>query len=236
LNLIRQVNPGIQVVLFTASNDGLILDEIHDREVLGYVKKDSPADRYEASLSSFKKLKKLIEKAVSRRYLKDIYQTEKRVLSLLNLHKINEYTELSENVSAVFTILNSNLPQPFTFAMYTIFKCIELINDHFIDDRNNGAEKQAFWLENRKRANIQYVTTENKINIILKEKLDLHDRGIHDEIRRLVCCRNNLIHPGKLSQRCKQDFIKRPEYQHIVEWFSMLADILKRLDSKLAGQ
>jgi len=61
LDFIKKENPSIQIIMFTASSDSLILDSIHDKGILGYVKKDAPTKRYTTSKSSFKRLDSLIK-------------------------------------------------------------------------------------------------------------------------------------------------------------------------------
>lgn len=228
LKMIKEINPSIQVIMFTASSDSMILDEIRDKGILGYVKKDTPTERYQASLTSFKKLSKLIKLGLSKKYLKKIHFVQQEILALKNIHKC---PEIINNVSLVFNILNSNLPQPFIYAMYAIFTCLETVNDQFMRESKRGGNRVAIWLDNDQQVSIRHVTIENKIKIILQEKLNLRDENIDNEIRKLVCCRNNAIHPGKLSSNCKRNFIAEPSHQHIEEWFTMLKVILQRLDS-----
>ena len=62
LKYIKKLNPSIQVIIFSASTDSLILDELYANGILGYIKKDSPTNKYLASKNSLTKLDKLLKK------------------------------------------------------------------------------------------------------------------------------------------------------------------------------
>ena len=98
LKMIKEINPSIQVIVFTASSDSMILDEISNEGILGYVKKDAPAERYQAPLTSFKKLSKLVKFGLSKKYLKNIHFIESEILTLENIHKYPEIINKFNNL------------------------------------------------------------------------------------------------------------------------------------------
>ncbi len=229
INEIKKINPGIQIVMFTASGDSLILDELYNKGILGYVKKDAPSDKYETSKNSFTKLDTLIKKGIKRSYLIEIWEIEKKILNL-NLFKADDVlmNEIVNTIPQVFKILNSNIEKPFLYAMYTIFKCIELICDYYIDINY----KVAYWKGMEKkiayeRGEKSNTSIENKIVNILKYKLKIIN--LEDEITKIVCSRNYAIHAGEINFHCEDNVITNLKEENILVWFEMLYSILSNI-------
>lgn len=246
---IKKINPGIQIIMFTASGDSLILDELHNKGILGYVKKDAPKDKYESSKNSFKKLDTLIKKGIDKSYLKMIWHTEQDILNQPFLKNSNNRSpeeqqnifELRKNIQFVFEILNSNIPNPFIYAMLAIFKNIELINDYFIEEKWVNNKKYSFWkgsdrkiqtldhgtLRDTKEADYN-LSSENKIMAIIQDKTSIQEDTLSDTIKELICSRNYAIHPSE-KENCRDFLIKEPKSEHIVKWFDMLYNIVKNI-------
>ncbi len=233
INEIKNINPGIQIVMFTASGDSLILDELYNKGIVGYVKKDAPTDKYETSKNSFNKLDTLIKKGIDRNYLKKVWQLEKEILEqsfLKNTKKLSNEDELTiyelrRNIKFVFETLNSNIPNPFTYAMLSIFKCIELINDYYILDRY----KEALWKDTKKGIDKhEDNSTKNKILNIIDNKTNLQKNDIKIDIMTIICSRNYTIHPRE-KESCKDILIKEPKAEHIVKWLHMFKEIISTL-------
>jgi len=246
---IKKINPGIQIIMFTASGDSLILDELHNKGILGYVKKDAPTDKYETSKNSFKKLDTLLKKGIDKNYLKKIWKLESDILKQSFLQNTNKLLsenqqvifELRKNIQFIFEILNSNVPNPFVYAMLAIFKSIELLNAYYIEENWMKNKKYSFWRgSNSKIQTLDYGTlrdtkdgdynlsSENKIMAIIKEKTSIREDTIVNVIKQLICSRNYAMHPSE-KDSCKDFLIKEPKAEHIVNWFDMLYDIFKSL-------
>ena len=241
IDAIKKINPGIQIIMFTASGDSLILDEIHNREILGYVKKDAPEDKYESSKNSFKKLDTLIKKGMEQKYLKTAWMIQYRTLQLsFLLNNSNPVIfELRKNIMSVFDVLNSNMPNSFEYAMLGIFKCIELLNDYFIEEKWENNKKYSFWKgTNNKIKTLDYdelketkngdynLATENKIRAIIDDKTSLSNNLMNEQIKQIVCSRNYSMHPQE-KDSCRNYLIREPKAEHIIEWFEMLFSIVK---------
>ena len=233
---IKKINPGIQIIMFTASGDSLILDELHNKGILGYVKKDAPTDRYETSKNSFKKLDTLIKKGIDKNYLKKIWKLEEDILRQQFLQNINKLSnenqqiifELRKNIQFVFEILNSNVPNTFVYAMLAIFKSIELLNDYYILDKY----KEALWKDTKKGIdNNEDNSTRNKILNIVNYKTNLQQVDIEQNIMAIICSRNYTIHPRE-KDSCRDILVKEPKAKHIVEWFYMLSSILSNIKNE----
>ncbi len=223
----------------------MILDEVYKESILGYVKKDSPLNQYIASKGSLKKLKQLIsgkDCGLDRRYLKDIWQVQSDILKL-NLVGLTtkEHNQIEHEVKSVFDVLNSNIAQSFVYAMYSIFKCLELIANKYIEERG----QKAYWkeggllrlyVEDRIPLNIPLDSgqnnkfTANKIHMVAYEKFGIKDNEVHNQIDLLVCSRNYSIHPEAANKIfCKNKTIK---HDHIFAWFNIVCLFLSKLDNR----
>ncbi len=230
LKYIKRLNPSIQVIIFSASTDSLILDELYANRILGYIKKDSPTNKYLASKNSLTKLDKLIKKGLDRKYLKRIWQIQQDTLKLPSLTNSTDSIvfELRKSIESVFDILNSNMPNSFVYAMLAIFKCLELINDYYLI----GKYKEALWrVKPEGIANLNDNSTKNKILNIIKYKTILEVNEFEDLITVIVCSRNYAIHPKEKSS-CKGHTIYNPNDTNIVRWFTMLFNILDGIKEK----
>ncbi len=256
LEHIKKLNPSIQVIMFTASNDSDILDTLYTKGILGFVKKDAPTDKYISSKNGFKKLFSLIKKANCKIYLQEIYSTQEEIIKL-DLFKSEEekIKELKIAVITVFDVLNSNMPNNLTFAMFSIFKCIEIVTYLYIKEEN----KKAFWRDkdnvliqntgyflerkDNKTADLKHIenenkkshggignsSVENKIRTILHQKLYITSNELHSQIKCIVCIRNHAIHQDKEYEDkdfCKIVVKRVLDEKQLVIWFAMLNEII----------
>ena len=211
---VQDINPGIQIIMFTASGDSLILDELHRKGILGYIKKDAPTDKYEASKNSLKKLDTLIKKGLEKKYLKEVWIMRTKILDLDILRKDEEnFIKIKAEIETIFEILNSNLENKIKFTILTIFKVLEILSDKF---ELKGSEFNKI------------------IKLFQINNLTTYDK----EISQLVCTRNFLVHSGnkdKLSSNCMKNntLIEEPEVENILTWFKMLQTILVEINVEI---
>lgn len=209
---IKELNKSIQIIIFTASTDSLIIDTLYDEKnekILGYIKKDAPTDKYEASKNSFNKLDTLIKKGIEKKYLKEIWSIQKKILELKILQSSNEnYKKIKDEIDTVFEILDSNLENKMKFTILTIFKVIEILIEEY--SINNQATYDKF--------------------LSLFQKFNLNK--YNHEISQLICTRNFLAHAGDFRASCKNSVVKKPTKNHILDWFKMLQTILFEIDKK----
>jgi len=207
-------NQGIQIIIFSASSDSFILDEVHTKGVLGYIKKDSPINKYTPSKNALKKMKQLIsgkDKALGNKYLKEVWTIQNSILKLSLFDEDDEYFhKIKFEIDTIFEILNSNIENKIKFTLITIFKVLEILTDkYFKGDSKIGAYKKI-------------------TSIIRTFKIDI-DNG---KISQLVCTRNFLVHSGEIRKDCKEKdkVIKKPNQENIIIWFKMLQTILEAID------
>jgi len=220
--LIKEINPAIQVVILSATSKSTILENLYTHGILGYIKKEHPTDVNISTKDNFDKLKGLIDRGFEKKYLKEVWVIQNEIL------KFNISNEIQLEIKSVFEILNSDMENRFNYAMFAIVKVIEIITNIYTEEKWENKQRYAYWKNLEIKISSNYSnkndSTENKIRTILNEKLSLTDTTIHDNIGKIIKIRNNTIHPKNNSN---QEKISKED---IVEWFKMLQTILKKIN------
>ena len=123
LSFIKSFNPGIQVVLLTASEKSKILNKANEYNILGYIKKESPRDDIAYSKEAFKKLTVYVDNGLEKKYLKDIWNIQQNILKLEILNQ-EEYDSIKIEIESIFEILQSDMNNKFIYSMLSIFNII----------------------------------------------------------------------------------------------------------------
>jgi len=210
INKIKKINPAIQIILWTASGDSIILDEVNQLNILGYIKKEYLGDRTADVNNSIKSLIDLVDKGLEKKYLKEVWDIQNDIL------KLGISNEMNIEVKSIFEILDSQMENKFIYAMFAIFKVIEMINDYYIID----GYKKATWKDTQEEFSDN--STKNKISLILDKKLNLKDIILDNNIEEIIKIRNNTIHP-------KKGRVEAISKNHILTWFKMLETILEKV-------
>lgn len=236
LETLHKINPGIQIIMFTATSKSTILDRLHEKQILGYIKKEHPNDTNIDTMKNINKLVELVDKGLERSYLIKVWNIQQKILELPIFKQSdtqNEFEEIKATVLTIFQILNSTIQNPFQFALLQIHQCFEGIADLFIYEKyNKDGEKKnkAYWRDTDiiiyKNGN---TSVSNKINSLFI-KLEIDDSTLTDLMEELSCSRNKLIHPANTNRRCEGKVIERPNQNDIIEWFKMLQKILEKID------
>ncbi len=223
----KEINPGIQVIMLTASGKSTILNKANQYGILGYIKKEHPEDTHIKTKDNFLKLKDQVDEGLERKYLKEVWIIRSNILDLVTLGD-EKFSQIIFETEAVFEILNSDMENKYIYAMLSIFKCIELLNDFYIIEKYDSIEKKtlAYWQDSDRRIdNHGNKSTGNKITSILHNKLNYH--LLDKEINKIVCCRNYSVHGN--AHGCKAILIKKPQSENIATWFKMLHTILSKI-------
>ena len=234
LSFIKSFNPGIQVVLLTASEKSKILNKANEYNILGYIKKESPKDDITYSKEVFKKLTVYVDNGLEKRYLKDIWSIQQNILKLEILNQ-ERFNQIKIEIESIFEILQSDMNNKFIYSMLSIFKTIEILISFYIEERFEDKKNRfAYWIgTNQKiktvkkdeyfskdiKSDDKNDSTLNKIRVILYEKLDLKDKKIHDDLINLVEVRNKTIHKEN----------PKIDENEISLWFNYLLDILTKV-------
>jgi len=209
IEIIKEINPAIQIIMLTATGKSEILENLYKHGVLGYIKKEHPHDVNINTKDNFDKLKILVDKGLDKKYLKEVWDIQQAIKPF--------NSDIQIETDSVFEILNSDMQNKFVYAMFAIFKSIEMVNDYYIID---GYQK-AIWKDTNKEFSDN--STKNKIHLILDKKLNLKDDNINTKLEEIIKIRNNTIHPKKR----KSEKINK---HHIITWFKMLQVILEKIE------
>jgi len=213
---IAKVNPGIQVIMFTATSKSLILEELYKHNILGYIKKEHLEDKSLNTKKNIGKLAKLIDEGLERKYLKKIWNIRNSILEL-EILKNKDFEPLRFEIESIFELLDSSMNKRFIYAMLSIFQALEEINNYYIDDKTKG------WRDGYTETEIMGSGyTKQKIEAVLKRLNLLQICSL--EISKISRMRKDAIHP---PQRGNYEI---PNNDDIVTWFKMLQTILVKID------
>lgn len=151
LDVIHSINAGIQVIMLTATNKSSILEKLYEHKILGYVKKEHPADLSTNTIENINKFVSLIERGLQRKYLKQIYSIHTDIKKLLDQDIFAKYNipveqyepywiKLQNEAQSIFDILDGNSENKFLYAMVSIASSLETILTIFVDEK-----KRQYW-------------------------------------------------------------------------------------------
>ena len=122
----------------------------------------------------------------------------------------------------------------FNFVVLTFTKIFESLSKIYIDERtmqyiDDGKYIGIYDFFNNKVNSYTdekwYKNTQNRVHNIIYDKLNIKDEKTHKYICEIINCRNYIAHPNeKKPIGCK--LIKNPNYQHILNWFKIIENIL----------
>jgi len=227
----KEINPGIQVIMITASAKSKSLEKLYDYGVLGYVQKENPYQIQLTTIEDINRLFNLMDKAFEKKYLKEVWEIQKEILGLGIFEK--EFYELKNIVRMIFDILNSNIPDKEVFAGLTIFKSLEKIINFYIREGRYDKKKNKsplYWKDNGDEITIRYNTVTEKIKTICEYRLEIDPNTISDELNKIVCFRNYNSHAGEIKHHCKDILVKIPDEENLTTWFKMLQKIITKMD------
>ncbi len=231
LQMIHDINPGIQVIMMTATRQSIILEKLYDYGVLGYIKKEHPDDMSIHTAENISKLFRLVGIGLDRKYLKDIYITKTRILNILqndifaryitNREKYEPFwIQLEVEAKQVFDILSRrNSENKFKYAMVSIASSLESLLSIFIVDKR--WEDNRYWdgelcnstTLNAKLMDLFYDKFGYEIKDSYRKKLGM---------KKMVEKRNDYLHSRKEVE------VSRDE---IKSWFNKLLKMIEVIEN-----
>lgn len=149
LKRIKEFNPGIQVLIFSATTKIWNLQGLLDERVDAFIIKESPENSVDPdfTVKSIDSLIKQVDKCLSNIYLKDIWIMSKEIKKVFSKNPLTKkyfvkniegqsngikYQHLLLNeVEAVYDILTTSNGNRFNLAMIMLFKILEYLNEIF---------------------------------------------------------------------------------------------------------
>ena len=245
MDALKKANPGIQFIILSATSKSIILDKLHQKGIVGFVKKEHPEDTATKTVDSISRLSELIDVGLKNSYLKAIYNLEKSVIHLPFLKKEDYNQEQKESIAELYSslfnvaaVLDSNVKKHFTFGMLAIYKLIETINKLYIKEEVEPDSKpkswKAYWINNDqviyKKQDNPYknkgiTSTEYKFNCIL-EKFNCSNKDSRKILEEIKNFRNCEIHPESKKYDHKNYGADMITSAKLKAWFNLVCLVI----------
>lgn len=142
LKAIKKINPGLQVIMLTASNKAWNMKALVDAGADGYYIKESPEYAFssEYSTANANNLVKQIERCLEKKYLSIIHTGIKKLKSTLDSCGQSQYfcNRIKNQLNISYILLSqAKTKQDFAFAYITLEQIIEVITNEFISKNRN---------------------------------------------------------------------------------------------------
>jgi CheY-like chemotaxis protein len=189
LKEIKKRNPGIQIIVFTASNKVWNLLELQANGANGFLLKESPELTVNSSYTfdSIISLCKQMEFCFSNTYLKEVWKVIEEIRKLFSANPLIRYYPndlrslrgiqyqnlLLLELDSMYNILNSQDENRLSYAMLIQFKILECIVEIFIPEK----AKDGNWLF-YDGSKVKYFYTEDNNLHERNESLDFFDKAI----------------------------------------------------------
>jgi len=215
--MIKEINPGIQVIMLTATGNSLILEKLYEHGILGYIKKEHPEDKSLKTKDNIRKLAELLTEGFEKKYLKKIWKTQKEIVSL-DIFKNQDFQAMKFEIDTIFELLDSNLDKRYTYSMLSLFQALEEVNNYYINDKTKKWKDgyTEVKIEGNGYTKQKIVAVLNRLNLFKKFSSDI------DTISKM---RKNVIHPPEGAPT------EQPTQDNIITWLTMLCEILKKMDT-----
>ena len=237
LKIIKEINPGIQVIMMTATRQSVILEKLYNYGVLGYIKKEHPNDVSVHTVENMHKLFKLVEDGLKRMYLKRIWITSLSLTTSLGTDPFEKHFTDSDSLGHndslgilkneakfIFDILNGNMENKLNYALISLASSLDAIQSIFIDciyDRDRK-KTDCYYLgrtlpDNKKSLNDHILYILDKMNH--KETFKENEKLL----KKLIKARNNYIHSNTGYEPAQST--------DILTWFILLDTIIDLIEN-----
>lgn len=234
---IKEINPGIQCVILTASSNSLLLEELqsYDTNILSYIKKEHPDDVTITTQGNINKLINKINKGFEKKDLKEIWKIKKNIARLLGTKEtwdqnpfaqyIDDIEQYKDNLGKlkrenehIFDILNSEKKNKFNYALISLATSIDTLQDIFIEEEwdRDSREKRYYYLGDYINNTINNLP--GKIEYILRKS---GSQRKYPKLKSLNKRRNDYVH-----FKPKYD---DPTIKDIKDWFQMYYEIVNKI-------
>jgi len=232
LEKIKDINQGIQVIIFTASEKSLILEKALSLGALGYIKKEHP-ESYNLSIEeNISNLIELVSKGFDQAYLKEVHEIKSYIIGELNKNpfiqynivfpnedekEINYLALLKNNIEYIFDILNTTLQNRYNYAMVSIATSLETIVKIFLYEKVKY-EHLYFWDDKPVRSLNEKSPLQMKIDEIINTRF-----GNTNDIKlgKLIEYRNDYMHSNENIDKITK--------KKILEWLKTYMTVISSI-------
>jgi len=228
LRKIKVLNPGIQVVIFTASNKVWSLHKLESLGADGFILKESPEFNHDNKFTreNIKSFRTTIENSLCKKYLKEMYSNKNKIIEKLNnLRKDKQINkdfqkEMQNLIKLSFQVLTKQQTNGvYSIAFINLFNSIELIANEYINEKEPVNKNDKYLYNFYDGTPVNYYKWEGsyvskgrlkrdnktfqlpsymKIINYAKEKTSMEDYDIY-KIENLVALRNDYIHQNLVN-------------------------------------
>lgn len=249
LNEIKNINPGIQCIIFSATSKSVILNHLFNIGILGFIKKDSPDESYLSTEQNIINFNQLINEGIRKKFLIEVFNTIKNIESKFEYIDEEDLDSvkielLKNNLYMAFEILNGNNDNHLNYGMLTIFKCLEIIKDSLTIVKEEGKSINEIFIYikvnhevneySERGRNVKdkspaekiqiYKSSRNRLKIALIEYLGFDEEAKEIlQLDEIVDKRNDFIHPENEFEDVTTD--------EILSWIKLLSAIINKLSS-----
>ncbi|TKI69031.1 response regulator [Sulfurimonas crateris] len=221
LQKIHEINAGIQVIMLTATSKSTILEKLYEKKILGYVKKEHPEDKSIDTIENINKFVSLVDKGLERKYLKEVYIIQKRLLNILSDDIFEQYElqkelyefywlRLKNESKYIFDIMDSDTENKFAYAMLSIASSLESILSIFLKERQYD---NIFWDKEEYGSK----KLEDKLNKLLSKLGSCETYDFYLLIKR----RNDYLHANENYEPVSSE--------NITKWFYLLEKVINNI-------
>ena len=239
---IKELNEGIQFIIFTASSNTLLLEEIqsYDTNILSYIKKEHPDDINITIQGNINKLVNKINEGLKKKYLKEIWKIKNDISKLLGVEKTWEENPFSQYIDGleeykthlgklhkenfyIFDILSGSNENKLNYALVSLATSIDALQSIFIKDKWDKEKQSKTYYYLGEHISKPISNLPDQIAFII-EKSGYEPKEILKELIKLNKKRNQYIHSNP-------DYIL-PTEGEILKWHQLFCEIINKIKNR----
>lgn len=227
INFIKKINPGIQILVLSATSKSSHLKELQKLDIVGYIKKESPQDRMIDTYENIAEFGKLVNVALSNKYLKEIYNLQNDIKK--HSAKFSDET-INKQIEFLFEVLNLESEKKFELATTLIlYSCFESITRYYMEEIDGSVvfRNDVLLDSNFKKKKFEY-GQKDRIGLIVEKFISRKSlkkpENLDNDIRDFFDARNSLAHTNNKKISINSN--------HILKWSKALLEITKIIEPR----
>lgn len=227
INFIKKINPGIQILVLSATSKSSHLKDLQKLDIVGYIKKESPQDRMIDTYDNIAEFGKLVNVALSNKYLKEIYNLQNDIKK--HSAKFSDET-INKQIEFLFEVLNLKSEKKFELATILIlYSCFESITRYYMEEIDGSVvfRNDVLLDSNFKKKKFE-CGQKDRIWLIVEKFISRKSlkkpENLDNDIRDFFDARNSLAHTNNEKISINSN--------HILKWSKALLEITKIIEPR----
>lgn len=227
INFIKKINPGIQILVLSATSKSSHLKDLQELDIVGYIKKESPQDRMIDTYDNIAEFGKLVNVALSNKYLKEIYNLQNDIKK--HSAKFSDET-INKQIEFLFEVLNLESEKKFELATILIlYSCFESITRYYMEEIDGSVvfRNDVLLDSNFKKKKFE-CGQKDRIWLIVEKFISRKSlkkpENLDNDIRDFFDARNSLAHTNNKKISINSN--------HILKWSKALLEITKIIEPR----